>query len=134
MISVAVGLAVVAGSAEANPSCSLDGTWTASHQAGRALFTTKLVAATHSISVERTGGGLPSAHVDGTYTYDATTGKITLTNKSYSSQDMAFFACIGIPGTYSVTFNDCSHMSFALVSDSCGPRAMSAGHASFAKQ
>ena len=134
VFSVAVALSVVAGSAEATPSCVLDGTWTAAHMGGRATFTTKLVAATHAITVDRTGGGLPNAHIEGTYTYDAASGHITFTNKSVSTQDMAFFACLNVPGTYSVTFSDCSHLTLGLVSDSCMPRTQSAGHATFTKQ
>jgi hypothetical protein len=134
VISMAAGVCVIAGSAEANPTCALDGTWTATHQGGRATFTTTLVAATHAITVDRTGGGLPNAHIDGTFTYDAAAGKVTFTNKSVSTQDMAFFACLNVPGTYSVTFTDCSHLTLGLVSDSCMPRTQSAGHASFTKQ
>ena len=132
VILVAMGTSMVAGSAEATPTCALDGTWTTTHQGGRAMFTTKLVAATHAATVDRTGGGLPPAHIEGTFTYAG--GKITFTNKSVSTQDMAFFACLNVPGTYSVTFTDCSHMSLALVSDSCMPRTQSAGHATFTKQ
>ncbi len=47
---------------------------------------------------------------------------------------MAFFACLNIPGTYTVVFPDCTHMSLALVSDACGPRTMGPGHATFTKQ
>lgn len=134
VISIALGLCAVAGSADATPSCALDGTWTSTHQGGRATFTTKLVAASHTITVDRTGGGLPNAHIEGTFTYDAAASKITFTNKSVSTQDMAFFACIGVPGTYSVSFPDCGHLSLGLVSDSCMPRTQSAGHATFTKQ
>jgi hypothetical protein len=132
VISLAVGICVVAGSADATPSCALDGTWTTTHAGGRATFTTKLVAATHTITVDRTGGGLPNAHIDGTFTYAS--GKVTFTNKSVSTQDMAFFACLNVPGTYSVTFTDCTHMTLGLVSDQCMPRTRSAGHATFTKQ
>ena len=134
VLSVAVALGFVAGSAEATPSCALDGTWTATHMGGRAMFTTKIVAATHTITIDRTGAGLPSAHIDGTYTYDSASGHITFTNKSVSTQDMAFFACLNVPGTYAVTFSDCSHMSLALVSDACMPRTQSANHSTFTKQ
>jgi hypothetical protein len=134
VVAVAVGLSVIAGSAEANPSCALDGTWTATNAGGRTTFTTKLVAATSSITVDRTGGGLPNAHIDGTYAYDAASGRITFTNKSVSTQDMAFFACLNVPGTYTLTFTDCTHMTLALVSDQCMPRTQSAGHATFTKQ
>ena len=134
VISIAVALGAVAGSADATPSCAFDGTWGASSQRGRVSFTTTLVAATHAISVHRTGGGLPDARVEGTFTYDRAAGKMTITNTSYSTQDMAFYACIGVPGTYSVTFPDCNHIALALVSDACASRAASAGHATFTKQ
>jgi hypothetical protein len=77
---------------------------------------------------------LPNAHIDGTYAYDAASGRITFTNKSVSTQDMAFFACLNVPGTYTLTFTDCTHMTLALVSDQCMPRTQSAGHATFTKQ
>ena len=134
MMSVAVGLSVVASSADANPTCALDGVWTASNPGGRTTFTSKLVAATHTVTVDRTGGGLPNAHIDGTYTYDAASGKITFTNTAVSTQDMAFFACLNVPGTYTLSFPDCTHFTLALVSDQCAPRTMGPGHATFTKQ
>ncbi len=134
VMSIALCVSVVAGSAEATPSCTLDGTWTSTHAGGRATFTTKLVAATHTITVDRTGGGLPDAHIGGTFAYDSAAGKITFTNTSVSTQDMAFFACLNVPGTYSVAFTDCTHLTLGLVSDQCMPRTQSAGHASFTKQ
>ena len=134
LVSVAVGLCVLGGSAEANPSCTLDGTWTTATTRGAVTFTTKLVAATHAYTVDRTGGGLPDAHIVGAYTYDASSSRITVTNQSVSTQDMAFYACLNVPGTYLVTFSDCTHMGFSLVSDQCQPRTMSAGHATFTKQ
>jgi len=136
VVSVAAFVGVVAGStgADATPSCALDGVWTASNPGGRTTFTTKLVAATHAITVDRTGGGLPNAHIEGTYTYDASSGQITFTNRSVSTQDMAFFACLNVPGTYTVAFPDCTHMTLALVSDGCMPRTQSATHATFTKQ
>lgn len=134
MMFVAVGVSAVAGSADATPSCVLDGTWTTTHPGGRATFTTKLVAAAHTVTVDRTGGGLPNAHIDGTFTYDSASGRIVFTNKSVSTQDMAFFACLNVPGTYTVNFPDCTHMTLALVSDSCAPRPQSIGRATFTKQ
>jgi len=131
-ISVLLIAAFTTTGAVADPTCALDGTWSVTHNTGRVTFTTKLVAATHTITVDRTGGGLPNAHVAGTYTYAA--GKITFTNKSVSTQDMAFFACLNVPGTYSVTFSDCSHMTLGLVSDNCMPRRQSSDHASFTKE
>jgi hypothetical protein len=135
-MSVAAFMGVVGGSAgvEAAPSCALDGVWTATNPGGRTTFTTKIIAATHSITVDRTGGGLPNAHIDGTYTYDATSGKVAFTNKSVSTQDMAFFACLNVTGNYTVSFPDCTHMTLALVSDDCVPRTMGPGHATFTKQ
>jgi hypothetical protein len=133
-ISMAVGVGLVTISADATPTCALDGVWTTSHPAGRTSMTTKLVAATHAITLDRTGGGLPDAHIEGTFTYDAASGNITLTNKSVSTQDLAFYACLNVPGTYKVTFPDCTHLALSLVSDSCAPRAQSAGHATFTKQ
>lgn len=134
MISVAVGVAVCTASADATPTCALDGTWTATSSRGNTIFTTKLVAASHSITVDRTGGGLPDAHIGGTYTYDGASAKITFTNTTVSTQDMAFFACLNIPGTYAVAFPDCTHLSLSLVSDQCMPRTQSAGRATFTKQ
>jgi hypothetical protein len=134
VIAAAAALSAVATSADANPSCALDGVWTASNPGGRTTFTSKLVAATHSITVDRTGGGLPDAHITGTYTYDAASSKITFTNTGVSTQDMAFFACLNVPGTYAVSFPDCTHFTLALVSDACVPRTMGPGHATFTKQ
>jgi hypothetical protein len=134
VMAVAVGVSVVAGSADATPTCTFDGTWTASNPGGRTTFTTKMVVATHTVTVDRTGGGLPDAHIAGTFTYDATSGRITVTNTSVSTQDMAFFACLNVPGTYTVTFSDCTHLTLALVSDQCMPRTMGPGHATFTKQ
>lgn len=131
---VAVGVSVSAGGADAAPSCTFDGTWTASNPGGRTTFTSKLATATHSMTVDRTGGGLPNAHIEGVYTYDSTSGQITLTNKSVSTADMAFFACVNVPGTYKVNFTDCSHITLALVSDNCVPRTMGPGRATFTKQ
>jgi hypothetical protein len=136
MISVAALVGVVAGStdAAATPSCAFDGVWTASNPGGATTFTTKVVAATQTITVDRTGGGLPAAHIAGTFIYDAASGRVTVTNKSVSTQDAAFFACLNVPGTYTVTFTDCTHMTLALVSDQCVPRTMSAAHSLFTKQ
>ena len=134
VISVAAGLCVIAGSAEANPTCALDGVWTTTNPGGRATFTTKVTAATHAYTLDRTGGGLPDAHIVGSYTYDAASSKMVVTNNSVSTQDMAFYACIGTPGTYTVTFSDCTHFTMQLVSDTCQPRTMNAGRAVFTKQ
>jgi len=134
LISVAAGLCVLAGSASANPTCALDGVWSVTGQGGRATFTTKVTTATHAYTVDRTGGGLPDAHIVGTYAYDAATSKMVVTNNSVSTQDMAFFACIGTPGTYMVAFSDCTHFTMQLVNDACQPRTMNAGHAVFTKQ
>ena len=134
MMSLGVALCAVSGNADANPTCALDGTWTATSRGGPATFTTKLVAATHAISLHRTGGGVPDADITGTFTYDAATSKIVLTNTSVSTQDMAFYACLNVPGTYTVNFSDCSHMSLSLVSDACGPRSNSAPRGAFTKQ
>ena len=134
VMSVAAAVCAVAGSADATPTCALDGTFATSSQRGPVTMTTKLVAATHTISLHRTGGGVPDADVTGTFTYDAATSKIVLTNTSVSTQDMAFYACLNVPGTYTVQFADCTHMTLALVSDSCGPRSQSAPHATFTKQ
>lgn len=134
LISVAAGLCVMSGSALANPTCALDGVWSVTSAGGRATFTTKVTTATHAFTVDRTGGGLPDAHITGTYTYDAATSKMVVTNNAVSTQDMAFFACIGTPGTYTIAFSDCTHFTMQLVSDSCGPRTQNAGRAVFAKQ
>jgi hypothetical protein len=137
LISIAVvagGVSVAANGADAAPACTFDGTWTASNAGGKTTFTTKLVPATHTITVDRTGGGLPSAHIEGVFAYDGGSGKITFTNKSVSTPDMAFFACIDIPGTYTLNFSDCSHVTLSLVSDDCKPRTMGPGHATFTKQ
>ncbi len=134
VISLAVGVGTVAGSADATPTCTLDGTFATSSQRGPVTMMTKLVAATHTISLHRSGGGLPDADVTGTFTYDPATSKIVLTNTSVSTQDMAFYACLNVPGTYTVQFPDCAHMTLALVSDACGPRSQSAPHATFTKQ
>jgi hypothetical protein len=131
---VAVGVSIAASGADAAPSCTFDGTWTASNPGGKTTFSTKLVTATHAITVDRTGGGLPNAHIEGVYNYDSTSGQITFTNKSVSTPDMAFFACIDIPGTYTLSFSDCSHVTLSLVSDNCMPRTMGPGHATFTKQ
>jgi len=134
VFSAVAALCAVASSADATPTCALDGTWTTTNQGGRATFTTKLVAATHAITVDRTGGGLPDAHIVGSYTYDAASSKIVITNTSVSTQDMAFYACLNVPGTYTVTFADCTHFNFTLVSDACQPRTMSAPRGTFTKQ
>ncbi len=134
VIPVAASLMAVAYSADATPTCAFDGVWTASNPGGRTTFTSKLVVATHTASVDRTGGGLPDAHITGTFTYDAASSKITVTNTAVSTQDMAFFACLNIPGTYTINFTDCSHFTFQLVSDACVPRTMGPGHATFTKQ
>jgi len=131
--SIALGTSVVAGSVDAT-SCALDSTWTTTSPGGRATFTTKLVAATHTITVDRTGGGLPDAHIAGTFTYDGPSQRITFTNTSVSTQDMAFYACLNVPGTYTVSFPDCTHMRLALVSDQCMPRTQSVPRATFSKQ
>ena len=134
VISFAAGLCVIAGSAEANPTCALDGTWLVTTQRGSATFTTKLVAATHAYTVDRTGGGLPDAHIVGSYTYEAASNKIVVTNTSASTQDMAFYACVNVPGTYTVAFSDCTHFTFQLVTDACQARTLNAGRAVFTKQ
>lgn len=134
VMSLAACVSVTVNRADATPSCALDGTWTTTNPGGRTTFTTKLVAATHAITVDRTGGGLPDAHIAGTYTYDAASSHITFTNTSASTQDVAFYACLNVPGTYTVTFPDCTHLRLALVSDACAPRTMSAGRATFTKQ
>jgi hypothetical protein len=136
VISAAAFVGVVAGStgAAATPSCVLDGIWTASNPGGRTTFTTKVVVATHAITVDRTGGGLPNAHIDGTFTYDAASGKVTMTNTAVSTQDAAFFACLNVTGTYTLTFTDCTHFTLGLVSDQCMPRTMGPGRATFTKQ
>jgi hypothetical protein len=134
VMSVAGALCAVSGSADATPSCALDGVWSTTNPGGRTTFTTKLVAATHAITVDRTGGGLPDAHIGGTYTYDAASQKITFTNTSVSTQDMAFYACLNVAGTYTVSFPDCTHLTLALVSDACGPRSQSAPRGTFTKQ
>jgi hypothetical protein len=110
---VAVGVSVAANGADAAPSCTFDGIWTASNAGGKTTFTTKLVTATHAITVDRSGGGLPSAHIEGVFTYDSTSGQITFTNKSVSTPDMAFFACLDIPGAYALNFSDCSHVTLS---------------------
>ncbi len=134
VISLGVALCAVSGSADATPTCALDGTFATSSQRGPVTMTTKLVAATHTIALHRSGGGLPDADVTGTYTYDPATSKIVLTNTQVSTQDMAFYACLNVPGTYTVQFPDCGHMTLALVRDTCGPRSQSAPHATFTKQ
>jgi hypothetical protein len=134
LISVAAGLCVIAGSAEANPTCALDGVWSTSNQRGAATFTTKVTTATHAFTLDRTGGGVPDAHIVGSYTYDAASSKMVVTNTSVSTQDMAFYACIGTPGTYTVAFTDCTHFTMQLVSDGCTARAQGAGRATFTKQ
>jgi hypothetical protein len=136
VISVAAFVGVVVGSTgvAAAPSCALDGVWTATNPGGRTTFTTKIMTATHTITVDRTGGGLPNAHIDGTFTYDSASGKVMFTNRSVSTQDMAFFACLNVTGTYTVTFQDCTHMTLGLVSDECVPRTLGPGHATFTKQ
>jgi hypothetical protein len=135
-ISLAAFVSVVFGSAgaAATPSCALDGVWTASNAGGQTTFTTKILTATHAITVDRTGGGLPNAHIDGTFTYDAASGRAIVTNRSVSTQDMGFFACLNVPGTYTVTFTDCTHLTLALVSDACMPRTQSAARSIFTKQ
>jgi hypothetical protein len=131
---VAVGLCGIAAGADAAPACALDGTWTTTNAGGKATFTTKIDAAKHSITVDRTGGGVPNAHIDGTFTYDAASGKIVFTNTAVGTQDMAFFACLNVPGTYTVVFPDCTHLTLTLVSDQCGPRTQSTARATFTKQ
>jgi hypothetical protein len=131
---VAVSVSVASGGADAAPSCTFDGTWTASNPGGKTTFTSKVVTATHTMTVDRSGGGLPSAHIEGVFTYDSSSGKITITNKSVSTPDMAFFACLDVPGTYTVNFTDCSHLTLSLVSDNCMPRTQGPGHATFTKQ
>lgn len=134
VMSLGVALCAVSGNADATPTCALDGTWLVTTQRGQATFTTKLVAATHAYTVDRTGGGLPDAHIVGSYTYDAASNKIVVTNTSASTQDMAFYACVNVPGTYTVAFSDCTHFTFQLVSDACQARTLNAGRATFTKQ
>ncbi|HEY1956856.1 MAG TPA: hypothetical protein VGH28_14650 [Polyangiaceae bacterium] len=134
VVSAALAMSVIGGSADATPSCALDGTWSVTRPGGRTMFTTKLIAATHAVTVDRTGGGLPNAHIEGTYTYDSASGRITMMNKSVSTQDMAFFACLNVPGTYTVSFSDCTHLTLGLVSDECMPRRQSANQTTLTKQ
>jgi hypothetical protein len=136
VISVAAFVGVVVGStgAEATPSCAFDGTWTSTVQGGPTTFTTKVNAAAHTATVDRTGGGLPSAHIEGTFTYDSASSRVTFTNTSVSTQDMAFFACLNVPGTYTIAFPDCTHLTLGLVSDACIPRTQNAARATFTKQ
>jgi hypothetical protein len=115
--------------------CALDGNWGTSHTiANGTNFTTALQTATHATTLDRTGGPLPSAHVDGTYTYDNSTGQIVFTNNSVTTTDAAFDACIGVQGTYTLTFSDCTHFTLGLVSDTCLQRTTTGNGATFTKQ
>ena len=66
-------------------------------------------------------------HVDGSYTFNTSNSQIVFTNNSVTTTDSAFDACIGVAGTYTLTFTDCTHFTLALVSDTCTTRAASVG-------
>ncbi len=119
-----------------NPNgCGLTGTWSATHTVnGGTTFTVALQSTGEKTTLDRTGGSVPSAHVDGTYTYDTAAGQITFTNTAVQTTDPNFDACIGVPGKYNLTFTDCSHFTLTTVSDTCSVRVPLANSATITKQ
>lgn len=114
--------------------CQITGTWGATHTiSGGTTMTVALDGAGHQ-TFDRTGGSFPDAHVTGTYSYDVSSGQLTLVNQTVSTSDSNFDACIGVVGTYAISFPDCTHFTMSKVSDACSVRTQWADGATINKE
>lgn len=114
--------------------CQLSGTWGASHAAGPTTMAVQFQGDAGTTTLDRTGGGFPDVHVEGTFSYDVAAGHVQLTNTAVQTTDSAFDACIGVLGTYSINFPDCSHFGLTLVSDACAVRTQWANGSTITRQ
>ncbi len=87
---------------------------------GTTTFTFQLTDPS-TFSFDRSGD-LPSVHVEGNYTYDASSRTISFTNTSVATNDSTFEACLNVVGTYNVTFSGCSYFTVTTANEPCNSR------------